>query len=108
MIIIATTYIHMHYILYIYRVSIGQKLDFLYQNKTFSRISYTFLVEDRAEFHVFTCTGVVVGTELCNAESPALRDPTVWTFRIGIIIRFSPLLNEIINLQSLFCYTQPM
>lgn len=48
------------------------------------------------EMHTFTCcmaslwtnykyTGVVAGTEFCNAESPALKDPTLWTFMIGKI-----------------------
>ena len=34
-------------------------------------------------FIIFLHVGIAVGTEICTAESPALTDPTVWTFMIG-------------------------
>ena len=27
--------------------------------------------------------GIAVGNEFCNVESPALRDPIIWTVTIG-------------------------
>ena len=31
-------------------------------------------------------SGVSVGTEFCNAESPAIYDPSIWVVTIGKVI----------------------
>ena len=46
---------------------------------------WDFCLVIRAELSTLSCTGVAVGTEVCNPESPPLTDPTLWTFTIGML-----------------------
>ena len=41
-----------------------------------------YMVYIQCIHHLNSDTGVAVGTEFCNAESPALRDATVWVVTV--------------------------